>query len=36
LDEQPRTEASDILEHLDQLPITGEQRVDLGTDPLGV
>jgi hypothetical protein len=35
LDDQPSTEASDLLEHVDQVTVTGEQRVDLVADPPG-
>ena len=34
LDDQPGTEASDLLQHVDQVTVTAEQGVDLGTDPL--
>src|SRR4029453_5384970 len=35
LDNQPGTEASDLLEHVDQVTIIGEQSVDLVADLLG-
>jgi hypothetical protein len=34
LDDQPGTEAGDILDHLAQLTLPAEQGVDLGTDLL--
>jgi len=35
LDDQPGTQARDVLDHLAQLTLPAEQGVDLGTDLLG-